>query len=56
LDIINQSHAAGKEIVVHASDSYQIGRTSCANYAEEGSIELQPTYRYPLMQLLLGVP
>lgn len=56
LDILNQAHAAGKEIVVHGSDSYQIGRTACANYVEEGCIELQPTYKYPYIQLLVGVP
>lgn len=56
LDIINHAHANGKEIVVHASDSYTMGRTLCANYVEEGCIELQAAFRYPQIQLLLGVP
>lgn len=54
-DLLTRASAAGKNITVHHSSTYNsTGRSQCANYVEEGCIELLAgTFKAPLIQWLI---
>jgi hypothetical protein len=57
LEVLSSAVAAGRRVAVHHSDSYlSSGRSQCANYVEEGCIELLGTVRAPLIQWLISMP
>lgn len=57
LDIITTAAAAGKKVTLYYSSSYlSSGRMMCANYAEEGCIELLGNHKAQLVQFLMIEP